>query len=87
PELITAILRGIPLREWVQPMLAFHDVYFNDEGESWDGAGTADDAGHNQLLRQFFAQPANMNREAIADFFAQQGINAQSIQRWTDGGI
>jgi hypothetical protein len=87
PDQTMASLRGITLRAWVQPILAYNNVYFNDEGEAWDEAGTADDAGHNLPLRRFFTQPANMNREAVAAFFEQQGINAQSIYQWTSRGI
>ena len=82
-EQVTARLNGIPLHEWVQPMLAYQRVYFNDEGESWDKEEEEGDYGRQ--LRQFFAQPANMNPPVIAAFFAQHGINAQSLTQWTSG--
>ena len=81
PEQVTARLNGIPLREWVQPMLAYQRVYFNDEGESWDAGNKEGDYG--QQLRQFFAQPANLNPPAIAAFFAAHGIDNRSLLRWT----
>ena len=83
PEQVTARLSGIPLREWVQPMLHYERVYFNDEGESWDAGNEEGDYGRQ--LRQFFAQPANMNQQAIAAFFATHGIGAQSLTQWTSG--
>ncbi len=83
PEQMAARLNGIPLREWVQPMLAYQRVYFNDEGESWDTGNEEGDYGRQ--LRLFFAQPGNMNPPAIAAFFAQHGINAQSLTQWTSG--
>ncbi len=81
PEQVTARLNGIPLREWVQPMLHYERVYFNDEGESWDAGNEEGDYGRQ--LRQFFAQPSNMNQPAIAAFFAQHGIDDRSLLRWT----
>jgi hypothetical protein len=80
-EQADSVLAGIPLREWVQPMLGYSRVYFNDEGESWDEGNEEGDYGRS--LRQFFAQPANTNPPAIAAFFAQHGINAQSLTQWT----
>lgn len=80
-EQADSVLAGIPLREWVQPMLGYSRVYFNDEGESWDEENEEADDGRS--LRQFFARPANMNQPAIATFFARHGIDAQSLLRWT----
>jgi hypothetical protein len=83
PEQIAARLNNIPLREWVQPMLGYSRVYFNDEGESWDKEEEEGDYGRQ--LRQFFAQPTNMNPPAIAAFFAAHGIDDRSLMRWTCG--
>ena len=81
------ILGKIPLRQWIQPMLAFNSVYFNDEGESWDAESeTASFAEHNRPLREFFAQPANLNREAIAAFFAARGIGENTVYQWSSLG-
>jgi hypothetical protein len=75
-----SVLGSIALRDWVLPILHYGGVYFNDEGEAWDEGNEEGDYG--RALRQFFAQPANLNPPAIAAFFAAHGIDAQSLLRW-----
>lgn len=76
-----SVLEGIALRDWILPMLHYGGIYFNDEGEAWDEGEEAGEYG--RALRQFFAQPANLNPPAIAAFFAQHRIDAPSLLRWT----
>ncbi|MCL5999519.1 MAG: hypothetical protein M1546_26155 [Chloroflexi bacterium] len=86
-EHVWSALEQVPLCRWVQPMLAYNNAYFNDEGESWDmEAEIADCAEYNRPFREFFAQPATLTRETIAAYLAERGITVESVYRWTEQG-
>ena len=86
-EHVWTTLDGIALRRWVQPILAYNNAYFNDEGESWDmETEIADCAEYNRPFREFFAQPVTLTRETIAAYLAERGITVESVYRWTEQG-
>ena len=77
-----SVLGSIALGDWIVPMLHYEGVYFNDEGEAWDEGNEAGDYGRQ--LRQFFAQPANLNRRRLRPSLPS---TASTLKRYCAGRV
>ena len=67
------------LRHWINPILNFEDVYFNDEGEHWWVPEGAVPSEVNLKMRNFFSDTNNHDSQTVMRFLVGLGKDSSLL--------
>jgi hypothetical protein len=78
---------NITLKDWIPHILNYADIYFNDEGLSWDPEYSEKPVSViNHQIREFFRNPDNCVSGKIRDYFEKFGKSSDILESFSNPG-
>ena len=68
------------LQHWIDPILNYEDIYFNDEGEHWCDYEKSLPSETNLKMRNFFTDKCNHSPEIVLRFINELGKNHTTLR-------
>ena len=74
------------LRQWIDPILAYEDVYFNDEGEHWWPGDGLSPSKTRLKMQAFFSKSGDHNPAAVNRFLGELGKDSTILMQCSRPG-